>query len=113
MWVIAISTFWTILGAILFRFHFVTSKLPKLIGRSLYWVGFPVQIFALAHKSNIAKALWLPPLTTIQMLLLGLLIASLSLYYLKCFTHDLLNKETLVDTPRTKVTGILGSLTRR
>ena len=113
MWVIAISAFWTSLGAILFKFQFLPSNLPKLIGRSLYWVGFPLQIFALAHKSNFAKAIWLPPLTTIQMLLLGLLIASLSLYYLKCFTHDLLNKETLVDTPRTKVTGILGSLTRR
>lgn len=93
MWVIAISIFWTILGAILFRFQFVTSKLPKLIGRSLYWVGLPLQIFALAHKSNFAKAIWLPPVTTIQVLLLGLVLASLSLNYLKPLTHDLLNNK--------------------
>lgn len=93
MWVIAISIFWTILGGILFRFHFVTSKLPKLIGRSLYWVGFPVQIFALAHKSNFTKAIWVPPLTTIQVLLLGLALASLSLYYLKPLAYHLLNNK--------------------
>ena len=95
MWVIAISAFWTSLGAILFKFQFLPSNLPKLIGRSLYWVGFPLQIFALAHKSNFAKAIWVPPLTTIQMLLLGLLLASLSLYYLKRLTGDLLSEEIL------------------
>ena len=91
MSVIATSIFWVILGAILFKFRFVPSKLPKLIGRSLYWVGFPIQIFALAHKSNFATAIWVPPLTTIQVLLLGLMLASLSLYYLKKFAHRLLN----------------------
>lgn len=95
MSVIAISIFWTILGAILLRFHFVPSKLPKLIGRSLYWLGLPVQIFALAYKSNFAKDIWLPPVTTIQVLLLGLLLASLSLYYLKPLIHHLLNNKIL------------------
>ncbi len=95
MLVIAISIFWTSLGAILLRFHFVSSKLPKLIGRSLYWLGFPVQIFALAHNSNFAKAIWVPPLTTIQVLLLGLVLASLSLYYLKPLAYHLLNNKIL------------------
>lgn len=93
MWVIAINIFWTVLGGILFKFHFFTSKLPKLIGRSLYWVGFPVQIFALAHNSNFTKAIWVPPLTTIQVLLLGLGLASLSLYYLKPLVYYLLNNK--------------------
>lgn len=93
MTVIATSIFWVILGAILFKFRFVPSKLPKLIGRSLYWVGLPIQIFALAYKSNFATAIWVPPITTIQVLLLGLVLASLSLNYLKPLTYDLLKNK--------------------
>lgn len=103
MSVIAISIFWTSLGAMLLRFRFVPSKLPKILGRSLYWIGLPVQIFALAHKSDFAKAIWLPPVTTMQVLLLGLVLASLSLNYLKPLTyHRLNNKLSDQFVPRTR-----------
>ena len=57
--------------------------LPQLLGRSLYWIGVPLQVFALARRSDFAKAVWLPPLITVAVLLLGLGLASLSLMVLR------------------------------
>lgn len=81
MWVITTSILWTGLGLLLFRF--VPFYLPRLLGRSLYWVGVPLQVFALARRSNFDEAVWLPPLITVAVLLLGLGLASLSLQGLK------------------------------
>jgi hypothetical protein len=93
MWVIATSIFWASLGVLLIKSKFVPLNLPKVLGRSLYWVGVPLQILALARRSDFSQAIWLPPLTTVQVLLLGLVLAGLSLYYLKRFTYAVLNTE--------------------
>jgi hypothetical protein len=86
MSIIATSVFWTSLGILLFRFEFIPSTLPKRLGRGLYWVGVPLQILALAHRSDFSHAAWLPPLTTVIVLLLGLGLASFSLLILKLVT---------------------------
>lgn len=68
---------WTGLG--LLAFQFVPPSLPRLLGRSLYWVGVPWQILALARQTDYAPNLGLAPAVTIAALLLGLLLAWVSL----------------------------------
>lgn len=86
MWIVATSILWTSLGMLVFRFRFIPANLPQILGRSLYWVGVPLQILALARRSNFADAVWFPPLITVVVLLLGLGLASLSLHFLKLAT---------------------------
>lgn len=81
------SILWASLGALLFQFRLMPSYLPRLLGRSLYWAGVPLQILALAHRSDFSKAVWLPPLITVAVLLLGLGLANLSLHSLKQLTQ--------------------------
>ncbi len=83
MWTITTSVFWTGLGAYLIKYNFIPIKLSGLLGRSLYWVGVPLQILVLARKSNFSPSIWLPPLITVVVLLLGLGLANLSLHFLK------------------------------
>ena len=75
MWTIVNSVFWTGLGVVLFRFRLVPVNLPRLLGRSLYWIGVPLQILVLARRSDFSEAIWVPPLATIIILLLGLVLA--------------------------------------
>lgn len=68
---------WTGLGLLAFRF--VPQALPRLLGRSLYWVGVPWQILALSRQTNDAQNIGLAPTVTIAALSLGLLLGWLSL----------------------------------
>ena len=52
--------------------QFMPSYLPQVLGRSLYWVGVPLQILALARRSNFTEGMWLTPLITVAVLLLAL-----------------------------------------
>uniref|UniRef100_A0ACD5GNG0 Uncharacterized protein n=1 Tax=Desertifilum tharense IPPAS B-1220 TaxID=1781255 RepID=A0ACD5GNG0_9CYAN len=60
---------WTGLGVVLFRF--LPDILPRLIGRTLYWVGIPVMIFSLARRANFSSEVGLAPLMTVGAILLG------------------------------------------
>jgi predicted permease len=75
MGIIAQSIFWIFLGLALIRLQFVKPSFPQLLGRGLYWIGVPLQIFALGHRSNFPEAAWLPLTATIVVLLTGFLIA--------------------------------------
>jgi malate permease and related proteins len=81
MWQIVTSIVWTALGLLSYRF--IPSYFPKLLGRALYWIGVPLQILALARKSDFTQSIWCPPLTTILVLILGLGLALVSLSSLK------------------------------
>ena len=72
MLIILQSILWAIFGTILYREKIVDENLPRLLGRTLYWVGVPLQIFFLARKSNFDQIVWLPPLITIAVILIGL-----------------------------------------
>jgi malate permease and related proteins len=81
MWEIIITnTFWTGLGLCLHKLNWLSPSFPKQIGRTLYWVGVPMQILGLALTANFVDAVWLPPTVTIAVLLLGLGIAIVCLY---------------------------------
>lgn len=69
--------FWTGLGLLLFRF--LPDSLPRFLGRSLYWVGIPLEILALARQTNFADQIGLAPLATIAILICGLVLAWTSL----------------------------------
>ena len=72
MLIIFQSILWAVFGTILYREKIVNENLPRLLGRTLYWVGVPLQIFFLARKSNFDQIVWLPPLMTIAVILIGL-----------------------------------------
>jgi malate permease and related proteins len=61
---------WTSLGIVLFRI--LPHKLPKLLGKTLYWVGVPIEILALARQTNYGDNTGLAPLITAISLGIGL-----------------------------------------
>ncbi|WP_414563448.1 MULTISPECIES: AEC family transporter [unclassified Anabaena] len=75
---------WTSLGLLLFRL--LPQWLPHLLGRGLYWVGIPLELLALARKTQqqeLSGAGSLPLLAsviTVGALLIGLLVALLTLW---------------------------------
>ncbi|MBW4520692.1 MAG: AEC family transporter [Scytolyngbya sp. HA4215-MV1] len=74
---------WTGLGILLFRF--LPQNFPRLLGRSLYWVGIPLEILALARQADFSGQVGLAPFVTVIALLLGLALSWLSwrgLHYL-------------------------------
>jgi predicted permease len=68
---------WTGVGALLFRF--VPQSFPRFLGRSLYWVGVPWQIFALVRETDFSAKVGLAPVITIATLGTGLTISWLVL----------------------------------
>lgn len=89
MWQLATGVLWTSLGLLLFRF--LPDSFPKHLGRTLYWVGVPLQVLVLARHSNLSEALWFPSAVTLTVLLVGLGLALLSLQGLKIVSSFLLN----------------------
>ncbi len=69
--------FWTGVGALLFRF--LPQSFPRFLGRSLYWVGVPWQIFALVRGTDFSTTVGLAPVITIATLGIGLTIAWVTL----------------------------------
>ena len=61
---------WTALGILLFRF--IPKALPRWLGRALYWIGVPIEILALARKTDFSGNWGLTPLVTLVALTLGL-----------------------------------------
>jgi malate permease and related proteins len=60
---------WIGLGVLLFRI--LPTQVPRLLGRSLFWVGMPVEIFALARRTDFSRLVWLAPTATVCTLLIG------------------------------------------
>jgi malate permease and related proteins len=64
---------WTGVGALLFRF--LPESFPRFLGRSLYWVGVPWQIFALVRGTDFSSNVGIAPAITVATIGTGLLIA--------------------------------------
>ena len=60
---------WTSLGLLLFRL--LPETIPRFLGRGLYWVGIPLEILALARKTNFSEPAGLAPAVTFIALGLG------------------------------------------
>lgn len=72
---------WTSLGLVLVQF--LPDSFPRLLGRSLYWVGVPIQIFTLARQTAFDRDAALVPAIALIGLLTGLVMATLGLWYLQ------------------------------
>ena len=57
---------WTGLGVLTQRW--LPELCPRLLGRTLYWVGVPVQIFALVRHTDFQGLVWAVPLLTLAVL---------------------------------------------
>ncbi|MEN9214220.1 MAG: AEC family transporter [Gloeomargarita sp. DG02_3_bins_56] len=57
---------WTGLGLLSQRW--LPDLFPRLLGRALYWVGVPVQIFALVRHTDFNGLVWVVPLLTLAVL---------------------------------------------
>ncbi|MEM8832360.1 MAG: AEC family transporter [Cyanobacteria bacterium P01_G01_bin.19] len=77
------SILWAVFGTILYKEKIVSENLPRLLGRTLYWVGVPLQIFFLARKSDFDRVVWLPPVATIAAIIMGIFIALITLEVLQ------------------------------
>ncbi|NJN03683.1 MAG: AEC family transporter [Leptolyngbyaceae cyanobacterium SL_1_1] len=67
---------WPGLGLILFRL--LPEIFPRFLGRSLYWVGVPLEIFSLIRRAEISSDIGLTPVITVAALVLGWGLAQLS-----------------------------------
>ena len=83
MLIILQSILWATVGTILDREKLVDENSPRLLGRTLYWVGVPLQIFFLARKSNFDQIAIIPPLVTIAAIVIGLVLAVFIIEILK------------------------------
>lgn len=76
---------WTSLGLILVRF--VPESFPRLLGRGLYWVGVPIQIFTLSRQTGFSSSVGLVPAIALLGLIMGLGFASVALWQLERSPH--------------------------
>ncbi len=68
---------WTGLGLLSVRF--LPSAVPYWLGRGLYWVGVPIELFSLARQTTFDQRAGLAPTITISSLLLGLILGWVSI----------------------------------
>jgi len=68
---------WPSVGLLLFKI--LPDDFPRRLGRFLYWVGIPLEIFALAHQTDFSQNIGLAPLFTIIALVMGLVMALVAL----------------------------------
>ncbi len=64
---------WVGLG--LLALKFTPDSLPRLLGRALYWIGVPWQIFSLARYTDLSGEVGQVPLITVLTLLFGIVLA--------------------------------------
>ena len=83
---------WTGLGFLLLRW--LPESIPHWLGRGLYWIGVPLEILALARQTHFAAQVKLAPLVTIAALLIGLLLAWLSLQAIQPLTAQAGSSQT-------------------
>jgi len=71
---------WTGLGLLLGPW--LPRSWPRLVGRSLYWVGVPLEVFSLARHTNFSGQMGLAPAGAALAVVLGALLSLASLHYL-------------------------------
>jgi malate permease and related proteins len=73
--------FWIGLGVVGARF--LPLSWPRLLGRGLFWIGLPLEIFALARQTHFSILIWRAPLYTAVALLCGFLLGWLGYRFLQ------------------------------
>ena len=91
---IALGFLCTFIGFLLGKIGLTSTDLSRILGRSLYRYGLPLQIFAIAYKTKFSSGVWFPPIITILVLLFGLILANLNLLYGKRLSNLMLNRDS-------------------
>jgi malate permease and related proteins len=99
---------WTGLGIVSVRF--LPSAFPRWLGRSLYWVGVPIEIFSLARQTTFDERAQLAPTITIASLLLGLILGWVSLQVWQRFRTKADEESELASDIQPLSPGLKGSL---
>ncbi len=87
---------WSSIGFLIFGL--LPEDTPRLLGRGLYWIGVPLEIFALAHQTRFdAQAGWVP-LVTIAALIGGWGLAWIGLKLVTRWVDRSLMSETTAAT---------------
>jgi malate permease and related proteins len=94
------------LGMLLVRLRFVPPSFSQRFGRSLYWIGVPLQIFVLGHQSEFPRAIWLPPLATVLVLMMGWGLATFCWQARQKFTDRYLHKDKNVRSPQREMVAV-------
>lgn len=71
---------WPSIGFLLVRA--LPDQAPRLIGRGLYWVGIPLEVFALTHRASLGDRVGLAPFFAVFALLSGMGLAWATLAWL-------------------------------
>ncbi|XGV89033.1 MAG: AEC family transporter [Limnothrix sp. BL-A-16] len=95
---------WTGLGLLLGPW--LPRSWPRLVGRSLYWVGVPLEVFSLARHTNFSGQMGLAPAGAALAVVLGALLSLASLHYLM---RSDLRVEMPTDRPIGGLWGLYGS----
>jgi predicted permease len=61
---------WTLAGLLFLRF--LPEAVPRFMGRSLYWVGVPLQVLAFIQRADLTRSVWLVPAVVAFAFLVGL-----------------------------------------
>ena len=96
---------WIGLGLILSRFS--SDKLAKWLGKSLYWVGVPLQLLILARHTNTTNG-GLIPFLGLAVLLLSLVLALLTWWFWQWF-NKIKTEQKSVEVPESLRKASLGS----
>jgi malate permease and related proteins len=91
--------FWVGLGILSLRI--LPTQLPRWLARSLYWVGVPWQIFALARYTDLSGGVDLVPVITLSTLTFGIVLAWSTAVLLNQFSTALPLSPIVVDRPET------------
>ncbi|MGP1383366.1 MAG: AEC family transporter [Thainema sp.] len=67
---------WPGLGLLLFRL--LPQTFPRLLGRALYWVGVPLELFSLARRADFSGSVGLTPGFVVVALFIGLILAEIN-----------------------------------
>jgi len=64
--------FWVTMGVALLRI--TPAQFPRLLGRSLFWVGVPLEVFVLARHGEFSESLAIAPLSLLTVVTINLVL---------------------------------------
>ncbi|NJN61645.1 MAG: AEC family transporter [Coleofasciculaceae cyanobacterium RL_1_1] len=68
--------FWVTVGAVLLRI--TPDRLPRLLGRTLFWVGVPLEVFVLARHGDFSSALAIAPVSLVVVVTINIILGGLA-----------------------------------
>lgn len=64
--------FWVTVGAVLLRI--TPAQVPRLLGRSLFWVGVPLEVFVLARHGEFSESVAIAPLSLLTVVTINIVL---------------------------------------